>query len=119
LLCGKRGIGKTSLAYYSIIKSQEISDTGIFLMPILVDASYFDLDNADDKQLLKHAVLQNIVRRLYYSYNKYKQQNKFESYNDVDKKILDLYHNAIAKEVSQETIMSFLTCRIHNRYFTS
>lgn len=88
LVCGHRGVGKTSLVYKSILKLKNECPDAIV---VVVNCSQLEIENQDKFE--QKRVLENLIKRLYYTVDRI-EDAKLEP--EIKKEIEELYKKATA-----------------------
>jgi Cdc6-like AAA superfamily ATPase len=89
LVCGHRGVGKTSLVYKAIRKLKEQCHNAIV---VVVNYSQLEIKNQDEIEQKK--VLESLIKRLYYSV----ERTGIKLEPEIKNEIKELYDKAIASE---------------------
>ena len=90
LICGHRGVGKTSLVYQAL---KQALDNNRKIIPVLLNAHHLnaEVDNKDEKQ---RNIIENLIRRLYATT---KDRDDLKEFNI---EISSLYKKAVATQFS-------------------
>lgn len=90
LVCGHRGVGKTSLVYKAILKLKEECPDAII---VVVNCSQLEIENQDKFE--QKNVLESLIKRLYYTIERM-ENAKLEP--EIKNEIKELYEKATACE---------------------
>lgn len=104
LVCGHRGVGKTSLVHKAIKEVRKINNNFENLIFVRINSSQLEIGNNQNVDDPKR-VLENIIRRLYHSTNAFKKSGmKFKP--ETEEQINKLHRMAIASKFDSSEISS-------------
>ncbi len=93
LVCGHRGVGKTSFVYKAISEAQKVNEQ---IVPVLLNLAQLEDDinfSSKNDKISSEKIIQNLIRRLYSAL-----ENNLTLKEDVKNKLDILYKKALASD---------------------